>query len=187
MKLAPADRDGVTRGRKFDKVDASDAVMLGLFRKNARRALIATLYERVATASRQPDLYLQLGVPDNLEGRFEALCLHMVLALRGLRRLPAPADDVAKDLTDAFFARPRCVLSEMGVGDAAIPKRMKKLAEAFYGRAGAYDPRSRGRRRGGPRRSAAAQCRRSRGTVPRLARYALQPTATAVRPISRSS
>ena len=147
--------------------------MLGLFRKNARRALIATLYERVATASRQPDLYLQLGVPDNLEGRFEALCLHMVLALRGLRRLPAPADDVAKDLTDAFFADLDASLREMGVGDTAIPKRMKKLAEAFYGRAGAYDPPL----EGGDKAALAEALRRNVGapeaSVPRLARYAL--------------
>ena len=27
----------------------------------------------------------------------------------------------------------------MGVGDTAVPKRMKKLGEAFYGRAHAYD------------------------------------------------
>jgi cytochrome b pre-mRNA-processing protein 3 len=30
-------------------------------------------------------------------------------------------------------------LREMGVGDTTVPKRMKKLAEAFLGRSGAYD------------------------------------------------
>jgi cytochrome b pre-mRNA-processing protein 3 len=28
---------------------------------------------------------------------------------------------------------------EMGVGDLAVPKHMQRVAEAFYGRAGAYD------------------------------------------------
>jgi cytochrome b pre-mRNA-processing protein 3 len=63
----------------------------------------------------------------------------MILVLRALRHLPAPADDVAKDLTDAFFGDLDASLREMGVGDVTVPKRMKKLAEAFYGRAQAYD------------------------------------------------
>ncbi len=30
-------------------------------------------------------------------------------------------------------------LRELGIGDASVPKRMKKLARMFYGRAAAYD------------------------------------------------
>jgi cytochrome b pre-mRNA-processing protein 3 len=101
--------------------------------------MVATLYERVATASRNPGLYTRLGVPDTLEGRFEALSLHMILALRALRKLPEPAGEIAKDLTDALFRDLDSSLREMGVGDTVVPKRMKKLASAFYGRAHAYD------------------------------------------------
>jgi cytochrome b pre-mRNA-processing protein 3 len=117
--------------------------MLGLIRKlfgrDPRRELIADLYKRVAAAARQPGLYGTLGVPDTIEGRFEALSLHMVLALRALRHKPDPAGDVARDLTDAFFRDLDASLREMGVGDTVVPKRMKTLAEAFYGRAGVYD------------------------------------------------
>ena len=101
---------------------------------------IAALYARIANASRRPGLYAALGIPDSLEGRFESLSLHMILSLRALRELPPPADDVAKDLTDAFFRDMDASLREMGVGDTVVPKRMKKVAAAFYGRAQAYDP-----------------------------------------------
>ncbi|HEX2555808.1 MAG TPA: ubiquinol-cytochrome C chaperone family protein [Microvirga sp.] len=111
-----------------------------LFRRDPRREIIAGLYKRVAAAARAPALYAGLGVPDTIEGRFEALSLHMVLALRALRGKPDPAGDVARDLTDAFFRDLDASLREMGVGDTAVPKRMKTLAEAFYGRAGVYDP-----------------------------------------------
>lgn len=114
-------------------------MIFSLFRKDPRRTVIASLYERIATASRNPGLYAALGIPDTLEGRFEALSLHMVLALRALRDLPHPADEVAKDLTDAFFRDMDASLREMGVGDTVVPKRMKKVAESFYGRAHAYD------------------------------------------------
>ena len=133
------DRDGVTRGYDFDKLSKGRAVIFSLFRKDPRRTIIATLYKRVATASREPGLYASLGIPDTVEGRFEALSLHMILMLRALREMPAPADEVAKDLTDAFFRDMDASLREMGVGDTVVPKRMKKIAESFYGRAQAYD------------------------------------------------
>ena len=134
------DGDGVTRGYEFDKLGREKAVIFSLFRKDPRRVAIAALYARIATASRAPGLYAALDIPDTLEGRFESLSLHMVLSLRALRNLPAPADDVAKDLTDAFFQDMDASLREMGVGDTVVPKRMKKVAESFFGRALTYDP-----------------------------------------------
>jgi len=114
-------------------------MILSLFRRDPRRTLIVTLYARVAGAARAPGLYAALGVPDTVEGRFEALSLHVMLALRALRAAPPPADEVAGQLAEAFFRDMDAVLRESGVADAKVPKRMKTLAEAFYGRARAYD------------------------------------------------
>jgi cytochrome b pre-mRNA-processing protein 3 len=133
------DRDGVPRGHAFDKAGRTRALIFSLFRKDPRRTTIATLYKHVATASRELGLYSALGIPDTVEGRFESLSLHMILVLRALRGMSAPADAVAADLTDAFFRDMDASLREMGVGDTAVPKRMKSIAASFYGRAQAYD------------------------------------------------
>jgi cytochrome b pre-mRNA-processing protein 3 len=77
--------------------------------------------------------------PTPCEGRFACLTLHVVLVLRQLRRLPAPAREVAQELVDFVFRQLDASLRELGVGDMGVPKRMKKLAHAFYGRAAAYD------------------------------------------------
>lgn len=114
-------------------------MILRLFRKDPRAPLIEALHGRIAEAARAPALYARLGVPDTVEGRFESLSLHLVLVLRRLRRLPPPAAEVAQDLVDAFFRQLDATLREMGVGDMGVPKRMKKLAQAFYQRAAAYD------------------------------------------------
>ncbi len=114
-------------------------MIFGLFRKDPRRVMVAQFYERVATASRHPDLYVRLGTPDTIEGRFESLSLHVMLVLRGLRGRSPEADELAADLTDALFRDLDASLREMGIGDTSVPKRMKKLGEAFYGRAQAYD------------------------------------------------
>lgn len=114
-------------------------MVLGLFRRNPRRDVIETLYQGIAAASREPLLYLDLGIPDTVEGRFEAVTLHIVLVLRRLRQLPPPADEVAQDLVDCFFCHLDASLRELAVGDLAVPKRMQTLAGAFNGRSRAYD------------------------------------------------
>lgn len=101
---------------------------------------VGALHERVVAASRDPALYGEGGLPDTVEGRFEALALSALVVLRRLRRLPAPAGDVAQELVDALFAHLEVALREIGVGDMGVPKRMKRLARAFYDRAAKYDP-----------------------------------------------
>lgn len=108
-------------------------------RTNPRERLIETLHLRINAAAREPGLYTRLGVPDSVEGRFECLILHVILVLRRLNRLPEPAADVAQDLVNSVFLQLDSALRESGIGDFGVPKRMKKLGAAFYGRAEGYD------------------------------------------------
>ena len=111
-----------------------------LFRRaHARRRAVEGLHLSLSMAARRPGLYTRLGVPDTVEGRFEALCLHAILVLRRLKRLPAPAAEVAQDLVNSVFTQLDASLRELGVGDMGVAKRMKKLGAAFYGRAAGYD------------------------------------------------
>lgn len=121
------------------KRDGVAAVIFGLFgRKPDRMAPVNALLARVVAASREPALYLEGHVPDDFEGRFEALTLHLFLVLRRLRELPAPAGDLAQDLVDAGFAYLELGFRQGGVGDVSVPKRMKQIGRSFYGRIGAY-------------------------------------------------
>ena len=114
-------------------------MIAGLFRRaDKRRRTIRTLHGRINEAARHPALYGRLGVPDTVEGRFEALSLHVILVLRRLGQLPPPARDVAQDLVDAVFLQLDAALRETGIGDMGIPKRIKRLGASFYARAGAY-------------------------------------------------
>ena len=113
-------------------------MILGLFRRSSSEAVVRRLYAAVVTASRQPALYADLGIPDTFEGRFESLTLHAVLTLRRLQDCEAPGPALAQDLVDTVFAHFDRTLREMGVGDTSVPKRMKVMAEAFLGRSAAY-------------------------------------------------
>jgi cytochrome b pre-mRNA-processing protein 3 len=114
--------------------------MFGLWRRDNGRGVVDALHHRIVEQSREPALYEAGGLPDTVEGRFESLDLHVLLVLRRLRALPAPADEVAQELVDRVFAHFDVALRELGVGDSGVARRMKKLAGAFYDRMRRYDP-----------------------------------------------
>lgn len=106
--------------------------------RRANRTLIDQLHGKIVAASRQPALYVDLGVPDTYDGRFEMVTLYAGLVLRRLAKISGVGVDLAQDLTDAVFRHFEVALREIGVGDVAVPKRLKRMAEAFYGRNKAY-------------------------------------------------
>lgn len=114
-------------------------MVFALFRRSGNRRVIERLYADVVVAARTEIFYRDYGVADSVDGRFEMLVLHAALAVRRLRALPSPGPDMAQDLTDIVFKHFDSMLREAGIGDTSVPKRMKKLAEAFYGRAAAYE------------------------------------------------
>ena len=110
-------------------------MILSLFKTAKWRPQARRLYTVISAVSREPGLYLNLGVPDTVEGRFESLSLHVSLVLRRLKDLPSPALDVSKDVVDFFFSDLDNALRELGVGDLSVGKKIKLLAQAFYGQA----------------------------------------------------
>ena len=110
-----------------------------LFRPSAARVAGQILYAAAVSQARQPALYVDLAVPDTIEGRFELHNLHVLLLLHRLKGQGTAAADAAQALFDTYVGELDGTLREMGVGDLTVPKRMRKLGEAFYGRTKAYD------------------------------------------------
>ena len=113
-------------------------MVFGFFRDRTNRRLIDRIHGEIMTAARQPSLYLDYGIADTLEGRFELFTAMAALTIRRLEMADEPGPSLAQDLTDAVFRHFDAALREMGVGDITVPKRIKKLAENFLGRSVAY-------------------------------------------------
>ncbi|MCR0980437.1 ubiquinol-cytochrome C chaperone family protein [Roseomonas populi] len=112
----------------------------GLFRRRTHERAGFALYTAAVTAARDPLLFEEGGVPDTLEGRFDLVALHAALLVRRLRRDPDPRGPaLAQAVFDAMFADMDLNLREMGVGDMSIGKRVRRMWEAFHGRALAYE------------------------------------------------
>jgi cytochrome b pre-mRNA-processing protein 3 len=96
------------------------------------------LYGAIVAAARQEKFYAQWLVPDSLDGRFDMMVLHMFLVLDRLRSFGSEGDTLRQALTDRFFAEMDSALREVGVGDLSVGKKVRKMAEAFFGRATVY-------------------------------------------------
>jgi cytochrome b pre-mRNA-processing protein 3 len=118
-----------------------------MFGLRPARAIGEALYAEATRQARQPGFYQAAGAPDTIEGRFELYSLHVVLLLHRLRAEGGAASEPAQALFDAYVGALDNTLREMGVGDLTVPKKMRRLGEAFYGRAKAYDAALAGRDR----------------------------------------
>ncbi len=110
-----------------------------LFRPKPALTVGRALYAGVVDQARKPALYEGLEAPDTYEGRFEVYTLHVVLLLDRLRRQGAQAGEISQALFDTYVSALDDALREMGVGDLSVGKKMRKLGEAFYGRAKSYE------------------------------------------------
>ena len=105
-----------------------------LFQRPAPAARNA--YEAIVAAARHPVFYAEWGVPDTVDGRFDMIALHAFLVLD---RLKGTADRFRQDLVDELFRDMDRSLREMGASDVSVGKKVRKMAEVFYGRIAAYD------------------------------------------------
>jgi cytochrome b pre-mRNA-processing protein 3 len=113
-------------------------MILPRFRRNPNEATIAALYGAIVAQARLPAFYGTFGVPDTVLGRFDMVVLHAVLVVRRLNAAAATRP-LAEGLFDAFCRDMDDNLREMGVTDLGVPRKMRKVGEAFYGRARAYE------------------------------------------------
>jgi cytochrome b pre-mRNA-processing protein 3 len=127
-------------------------MILSAFRRGHHNRNIHGLYGAIVAQARLTTFYTRYGVSDSVDGRFELIVLHLVLVLRRLggeqtdgprqgspkQGSPRAAARIGQQLFDVFCRDLDDNLREMGVGDLAVPRKMQKFGEAFYGRQAAY-------------------------------------------------
>ena len=96
------------------------------------------LYNSIMRQARAPVFHQSFGVPDTIDGRFDLLALHAFPILAVLESGDTEARKLGVRLADVIFAGFDQALRELGVGDFGIARRIKAMANAFYGRLTAY-------------------------------------------------
>jgi cytochrome b pre-mRNA-processing protein 3 len=100
----------------------------------------ASLYGAIVAQARTPALYADIGVPDSVGGRFEMLMLHVIILSRRLETGDAASRAVGQAVFDLFCGDMDNALRELGIGDLSVPKHMRRVGEAYFGRTASYGP-----------------------------------------------
>jgi cytochrome b pre-mRNA-processing protein 3 len=108
------------------------------YRPTPQSSSITRLYGAIVAQARAPAFYQIYRVPDTVNARLEMIMLHVVLLVRRLAAGDAAARKLGQCLFDEFCRDMDASMREMGVGDLTVPRKMRRIGEAFYGRKAAY-------------------------------------------------
>lgn len=97
------------------------------------------IYQVINGQAREPYFFTDLGVEDTMDGRFDLVVLHAFLFIERTKSEGAEAKAISQIVFDRMFRAFDVALRESGVGDISVGKKIKKMGQAFYGRAKAYD------------------------------------------------
>jgi cytochrome b pre-mRNA-processing protein 3 len=100
---------------------------------------IRRLYGAIVAQARIPEFYTDYGVPDTVEGRFDMIVLHVYLVFRRLAEAGEVPRAQGQEMFDLFIEDMDASMRELGVGDLSVPRKMRAMAEGYYGRTSVYD------------------------------------------------
>lgn len=98
------------------------------------------LFTRIVEQARDPEFYVNWQVADTLDGRFDLIVLHVSLVVNRLGKSDPDKNTalLTRYLQESLFDNMDMSLRELGVGDMSVGKKVKIMAEAYYGRLAAY-------------------------------------------------
>ena len=102
-----------------------------------RRNDAASLYANIVARARQPHWYVEGGVADTIDGRFDTIAAVMSLVLLRIERDPA-GDALGVALAERFVDDMDPQLREIGIGDLVVGKHLGRMMGMLGGRLGAY-------------------------------------------------
>lgn len=112
------------------------ANLLRRFGPSGRKA--TELYGSIVAQSRQPAFYMNGGVPDTVNGRYEMVVLHLAVVLEALSSHEGSDGPLGRSLTERFITDMDDSMREMAIGDMSVPRKVKKVAAGLRERALAY-------------------------------------------------
>lgn len=111
------------------------------FRRNKKiRDAAYSLFTEIVAQARSTHFFSDWGVADTLDGRFDLIVLHVSMVIGRLEQGNESKQMalLIRYLQEVLFENMDMSLRELGVGDMSVGKKVKAMAEAYYGREAAY-------------------------------------------------
>jgi cytochrome b pre-mRNA-processing protein 3 len=105
-----------------------------LTRRSLFKRTAGEIYGSIVASARQSTFYATWRVPDSREGRFEMVALHVALVMRRLDRIERSGALLSRAVAEAFIVDMDDNMREIGIGDLAVPRKIKKVGAALFDR-----------------------------------------------------
>ncbi|MBY8824562.1 ubiquinol-cytochrome C chaperone family protein [Sphingomonas colocasiae] len=109
-----------------------------LFNRSSGRDALAPLYAAVVAEARNPYWYVEGGVADTIDGRFDMVAAILSIALVRLERESGDGAAKAALLTEIFVDDMDAQLRQQGIGDIVVGKHIGRMMSALGGRLTVY-------------------------------------------------
>jgi len=118
------------------KAEPSMSLLSRLFARKDENAALRPLYAAAIARARAPHWYLEGGVADTLDGRFDMVAAILSVLLLRLEALGAQAESAW--LTELFIEDMDGQIRQIGFGDVVVGKQIGHMVGALGGRLAAY-------------------------------------------------
>ncbi len=108
-----------------------------LFSKTDPKDSLIPLYQQIVSHGRDPRWYIEGGVKDTQDGRFDMIVVILSIVLLKLEHDPDNAQNSAY-LTEVFVDDMDGQMRELGMGDVVVGKHVGNMVGALGGRLSAY-------------------------------------------------
>ncbi len=120
------------------KAEPRMSLISTLFARKDERAALRPLYAAIIAKAREPHWYLDGGVADTIDGRFDMVAAILSAVMIRLETLDAQAESVK--LTELFIDDMDGQVRQIGFGDLVVGKQVGRMVGALGGRIAAYRP-----------------------------------------------
>lgn len=107
-----------------------------LFNRTDPKTSMTPLYQAIVHRARAVHWYVEGGVPDTLDGRFDIIAAILSLVLLRLEEADKRQESVW--VTELFVDDMEAQLRQIGIGDLVVGKHIGKMMGALGGRLSAY-------------------------------------------------
>ena len=95
-----------------------------IFKKNKNLKTAREYYNNIVMLSRNRNFYLDGGVPDSIDGRFELIVLHVYIFVSRLLKADQEGRNFSQKLIEIMIEDFDSSLREIGVGDLSVGKKV---------------------------------------------------------------
>lgn len=115
-------------------------MLFSWFQRNTQAKQNANeVFLKLADHTRHESFYTDFGVPDDINGHYDLIVLHLFLIHYSLERERSKITKRFNQyLVDHFFSALDIQLRELGLGDPGMARRMKEFMKSYYGRVMTY-------------------------------------------------